>query len=161
MIPSSVLTTLAHALAPFPSTFLVTHLSVPTTTNSGGSGLSYSVMYTASREGVLPNHIQRMTPCPALSTLRRPRLSTSDVDTTLQSEKPLIPKPRARIRKRIGPLSVSTYTTLFLFVPTHTVTHCLLPTKVDAFAWSSSIVNLDTPGSSEFEFKFVKTAIKT
>ncbi|KAI6150205.1 hypothetical protein EDD17DRAFT_1765845 [Pisolithus thermaeus] len=133
MTPSSILTTLAHGLEPFPSTFLVTHLSVPTTTNNGGSGLSYSVI----------------------------RLSTSDVDTALQSEKPPIPKPRARIRKLTNPLSISAYTALFLFVPTHAVTHCLLPTKVDALAWSSSNVNLDTPGSSELEFKFVKTAIKT
>ncbi|KAI6011069.1 hypothetical protein EDC04DRAFT_2580766 [Pisolithus marmoratus] len=178
---SSILTTLAHGSAPFLSTFLIIHLSAPIAANVGGSGLASSVMLlgreyyqTAFGERYLlflplAIHVTSsiakravLTLAPDSSSLSpSSRPSMSDLDSTADSEKSFTPKSRARIRKLTSLLSISAYTALFLFVPIHVATHRLLPARADSPAWPSNNVDLDALGSSELDFEFVKTAIKT
>ncbi|KAI6037116.1 hypothetical protein PISMIDRAFT_646113 [Pisolithus microcarpus 441] len=73
--------------------------------------------------------------------------------TSSVSEGPSTPKSHVRIRKLRSLLRISAYAALFFFVPTRAVIHRLLPTEVDAPAY--------TPVSFALEFEFVKTAIKT
>ncbi|KAI6107023.1 hypothetical protein EDD16DRAFT_1475700 [Pisolithus croceorrhizus] len=179
MTASSILTTLAHGSAPFLSTFLVIHLSAPIAANIGGSRLASSIMllgreYYQTTFGeryllLLPfaihvtSSIAKRVVLTLASNSSSPSSgpSTSDSDTTAQSEKPFTPKSRARFRKLTSLLSISAYAALFLFVPIHVATHRLLPAEADALVWSSSGANLDALGSSELDFEFVKTAIKT
>ncbi|KAI6097957.1 hypothetical protein EDD16DRAFT_1889479 [Pisolithus croceorrhizus] len=178
MTASSILTTLAHGSAPFLSTFLVIHLSAPIAANIGGSKLASSVMllgreYYQTTFGeryllllpfaihVTSNIAKRVVLTLASNSSPPSGPSTSDLDATAQSEKPFIPKSRARFRKLTSLLSISAYAALFVFVPIHVATHRLLPAEADALVWSSSGANLDALGSSELDFEFVKTAIKT
>ncbi|KIO05597.1 hypothetical protein M404DRAFT_999729 [Pisolithus tinctorius Marx 270] len=164
---SSILTMLVHGSAPFLSTFLLVHLSAPIEANIVGSGLASSVMLlgreyyqTAFGERyllLLPFAVHVTS-----SVAKRVVLTfISDLDSLARSEKPFSPKPRPRIRKLTSLLSISAYTTLFLFVPIHVATHRLLPAEADTLAWPSTDVDLDPLGSSELDYEFVKTAIKT
>lgn len=178
---SPILTTLAHVSAPFLSTFLLIHLSAPIAANIGGSRLASSVMLlgreyyqTAFGERYLllfpfaihvTSSVAKRVVLTLASNSSSPSpssgLPTSDSDTTAQSEKPSTPKSRVRIRKLTSLLSISAYAALFLFVPIHVATHRLLPAEADYLARSASDVNLDPLGSSELDFEFVKTAVKT
>ncbi|KAI6004914.1 hypothetical protein EDD15DRAFT_2359828 [Pisolithus albus] len=176
---SSILTTLAHGSAPFLSTFLLIHLSAPIAANIGGSGRASSVMLlgreyyqTTFGERYLllfpfAIHVTSSIAKRVLLTLASNSsspssgLPASDSDTTAQSEKPSTPTSRVRIRKLTSLLSMSAYAALFVFVPVHVATHRLLPAEADYLARSASDVNLDPLGSSELDFEFVKTAIKT
>ncbi|KAI6150211.1 hypothetical protein EDD17DRAFT_1491945 [Pisolithus thermaeus] len=150
MTASSILTTLAHGSAPFLSTFLVIHLSAPIAANIGGSRLASSIMLLG-REYYQTTFGERY-----LLLLPFAIHVTSSI-----AKRPFTPKSRARFRKLTSLLSISAYAALFLFVPIHVATHRLLPAEADALVWSSSGANLDALGSSELDFEFVKTAIKT
>ncbi|KAI6143923.1 hypothetical protein BKA82DRAFT_4395387 [Pisolithus tinctorius] len=147
---SSILTMLVHGSAPFLSTFLLVHLSAPIEANIVGSGLASSVMLLG-REYYQTAFGERY-----LLLLPFAVHVTSSV-----AKRPFSPKPRPRIRKLTSLLSISAYTTLFLFVPIHVATHRLLPAEADTLAWPSTDVDLDPLGSSELDYEFVKTAIKT
>ncbi|KIK24455.1 hypothetical protein PISMIDRAFT_98503 [Pisolithus microcarpus 441] len=147
---SSILTTLAHVSAPFLSTFLLIHLSAPIAANIGGSRLASSVMLLG-REYYQTAFGERY-----LLLFPFAIHVTSSV-----AKRPSTPKSRVRIRKLTSLLSISAYAALFLFVPIHVATHRLLPAEADYLARSASDVNLDPLGSSELDFEFVKTAIKT
>ncbi|KAI6143980.1 hypothetical protein BKA82DRAFT_4179250 [Pisolithus tinctorius] len=165
---------LAHGSAPFLSTFLLVHLSAPIAANVGGSGLASSVMllgreYYQTMFGeryllFLPFavHVTSSVAKRVILTFASDSSSTSPSShSPAQSEKPFVPKPRPRIRKLTSLLSISAYTALFLFVPIHVATHRLLPAEADTLAWPSTDVDLEPLGSSELDYEFVKTAIKT
>ncbi|KAI6140418.1 hypothetical protein BKA82DRAFT_487987 [Pisolithus tinctorius] len=178
---SSILTMLVHGSAPFLSTFLLVHLSAPIAANIGGSGLASSVMllgreyyqtmfgeryllflpFAVHVTSSIAKRVILTFASDSSSTFPSSRQSISDLDSPAQSEKPFAPKPRPRIRKLTSLLSISAYTALFLFVPIHVATHRLLPAEADILAWPSTDVDLDPLGSSELDYEFVKTAIKT
>ncbi|KAL4075329.1 hypothetical protein V8B97DRAFT_1564600 [Scleroderma yunnanense] len=179
---SSILTVLAHSSAPFLSTFLLVHLSVPIAANIGGSGLASSVLLlgreyyqTPFRERYLlllpfavhvtSNIAKRivLTLAPASPPLSN---DASDSTTAEQRNEPKCPLPTRRIRKFTSLLSISAYTALLIFVPIHVITHRLLPAEAPVpLSLTGSPVNsdvdIDPVGPSELDFEFVKTALHT
>ena len=155
---TSILVKLAHASAPFLSTFLLVHLSAPLLANLGGSNLSSSVMVSAR---ILLDTI--------VNTGTNLQLFGREYYQTPFGEKYLLltpfvvhvasgiarrlaaPASKQPVRKLTSPLSLSAYTALAIFVPIHIFTHRLAPADASAPIFAV--------GPAELDYEFVKTGL--
>ncbi|KAG9318081.1 hypothetical protein JVU11DRAFT_146 [Chiua virens] len=134
-----ILVKLAHASAPFLSTFLVVHLSAPLLANLGGSSLSSNVMllgreYYQTSFGERYLLLMPFVIHVASGVARRLLAST----------------PSKQPRRLTSTLSLTAYTAL-VFLPIHVFTHRLAPTDV-----SPPILAV---GPAELDYEFVKTGL--
>ncbi|KAF9484953.1 hypothetical protein BDN70DRAFT_871948 [Pholiota conissans] len=140
-----VLTTTAHATAPFLTIFLAVHLSAPALANVGGASLASQTLLLGREyyQTALGEPLLLFAPLAvhALSGILKRILS-------------LIPssQPAPKQRPASSPLTLSAIT-LGLLLPTHVLTHRVFPA-------------LPTPpilsvGPAELDFAFVQTALRT
>ncbi|KAG8217105.1 hypothetical protein J3R82DRAFT_5135 [Butyriboletus roseoflavus] len=133
-----ILVKLAHASAPFLSTFLLIHLSAPILANVGGSNLSSNLL--------LLGREYYQTPFGEKYLL----LTPFAIHVASGIARRLFAPPSKQPRRLTSPLSLAGYTAL-VFLPIHVFTHRLAPT--DASAPISAV------GPAELDYEFVKTGL--
>ncbi|KAF8655800.1 hypothetical protein AX16_002886 [Volvariella volvacea WC 439] len=142
-------TGIAHASAPFISTFLLVHLSAPILANVGGSSLASQTMilgreYYQTSFGEKYLLLGPLT-VHALSGLTKrlitPRRTKTSSDINVPYQRPLS-----------SLISVTGYTVAFVLLPIHYLTHRVYPTSP-----SPEILSL---GPSELDYEFVKVGLR-
>lgn len=136
------LATVAHASAPFISTFVLIHLSAPILANVGGSSLASNVMLLG-REYYQSDFAEKAL---ILGPI------TVHVLSALLNRL-LSPKPSENPRKWQGPMSITGYSVALVYLPIHYLTHRAYP--------STPTSPINSVGPGELDYEFVKHGLHT